>query len=531
LILLLTLAVCAVMATASYFFLQQRVRELEAATKKEVKAHAITLQVALEEYYANGRQEEIQRLINRIAKTSTDIEIGVIVFDRNGAVKLVSESIEHDNLTDSKEARAVIAGSEDIFIERLLHNEKVLSLIHPIILNGERIGAMELTLPVSFIEQNYRDAQRDTLMMLGLLCAVIFLVVGLVTRYSITRPIQALLSGADELGRGNLSHRVQMPDGAGELTVLARAFNQMADSLAEQRQQVEREAEERLALERQLRHHERLAVVGQVAAGIAHELGAPIQVIDGRAKQLQDGNASPEKLQRNLSIIRAQAERITRMVRNLLNLARPHYPHLRPVDLRKVVNTTLEALETQFVQAGIHVEHESGAQVLAHADGDLLQQVLLNICVNALHAMPQGGRLRVTYEDGLNSLAAQTPAPGVDGAVCLSRNLPLPTRQTCEYAVVRLYDTGQGIPPQHLEKVFNLFFTTKEVGKGTGLGLPVSCRIIEEHGGWIEAANWRNGIARGAVFSIYLLKPPDKLQGTNAQFKIQEPILLQEAVK
>jgi Tfp pilus assembly protein PilE len=102
LILLLTLAVCAVMATASYFFLQQRVRELEAATKKEVKAHAITLQVALEEYYANGRQEEIQRLINRIAKTSTDIEIGVIVFDRNGAVKLVSESIEHDNLTDSK---------------------------------------------------------------------------------------------------------------------------------------------------------------------------------------------------------------------------------------------------------------------------------------------------------------------------------------------------------------------------------------------------------------------------------------------
>lgn len=536
LILMLTLAVCAVMATASYFSLRQRANALEMAAQTEVKAHAITLQVALEEYYASGRQHEIQKLINRIAKNSTETEIGVILFDRHGTVQLVSESLQNDNLKDSEQARKVIAGSDDIPIRRRLRNREVLSFINPINVNGERIGAMELTLPVTFVEQNIKAAQRDTLQTLALLCLAIFLVVGLVTRYSIMRPIQTLLSGAAELGRGNLSHRVQLPSTGGEFARLAQAFNQMADSLDEQRRRAEREAEERLELERQLRHHERLAVVGQLAAGIAHELGAPLQVIDGRAKQLQDGGARPGKQERNLTIIRAQAERITRMVRNLLNLARPHHPLLRPLDLGKAVSTTLESLETQFAQSHVQVEHLNDAQVLVYADGELLQQVLLNICVNALHAMPDGGVLRVDYEDRLMRATAFAPAPGVDGPVCLSRNLPLSTRQPGEFAAVRFYDSGAGIPPQHLEKVFNLFFTTKEVGKGTGLGLPVSSRILEEHEGWIEAANWRSGESEGAVFSIYLPKPSEKQLlarqlEAGAPPETEEAVLLQEAVK
>jgi signal transduction histidine kinase len=535
LIVMLTLAVCAVMATASYFSLRQREKALELAAQAEVKAHAITLRVALEEYYASGRQQDIQKLINRIAKNSTETEIGVILFDRNGSVQLVSESLQHDDLKDSEQARKVIAGSDDIPIRRRLRNREVLSFIHPIIVNNERIGAMELTLPVAFVEQSIKAAQADTLQTLALLCLAIFLVVGLVTRYSITRPIQTLLGGAVELGRGNLSHRVQVRPVGGEFARLAQAFNQMADSLDEQRRRAEREAEERLELERQLRHHERLAVVGQLAAGIAHELGAPLQVIDGRAKQLQDASDSSGKRQRNLVIIRAQAERITRIVRNLLNLARPHHPLLRPLDLGKAVSTTLESLETQFAQSHVRVEHFTDAKVLAYADGELLQQVLLNICVNALHAMPEGGVLRVIYEDQLTYATALTLAPDIDGPVCLSRHLPPAARHEGEFAVVRFYDSGAGIPPQHLEKVFNLFFTTKEVGKGTGLGLPVSSRILEEHGGWIEAANWRTGNAQGAVFSIYLPKPPEKLPldqqvDVNAEMPA-ETLVLQEAAQ
>lgn len=520
LIVLLTLAVCGVMASVSFYSLRQQADALEKAAHAEVRAHALTLQLALEEQFAAGRLDEVQQLINRIGEIGEKSGVfGVILFDRNASVQMVSQSLKDEHLTDSEAARQVIAGSPDIAIPRRLHGQNALSYVHPIIVKGERIGAMELTLTVDFVEKQIAQATRDTFRTLALLCVVILLVVSVVTRYSIMGPINELLSGADELARGNLSHRVQMQHSGGEFAKLAQSFNHMADSLNEQRQQAALDAEERVELERQLRHHERLAVVGQLAAGIAHELGAPLQVIDGRAKQLQDG-ASPEKQQRNLQIIRAQAERITRMVRNLLNLARPHRPLLRPLDLSKVVHTTLESLEPQIQQANVRLEHHNGSRIEAFADGELLQQVFLNICVNSLHAMPQGGVLQVTYEDHLDCQTALRPAVPLVGPTCLSRK-PKPTpRDIGHYAVVRIFDTGSGISAEHIDKVFNLFFTTKEVGKGTGLGLPVSSRIIEEQDGWIEAGNWDNGTTSGAVFSVYLPKPsaPTKaaLNSTNS---------------
>ncbi|MBI1764984.1 MAG: HAMP domain-containing protein [Acidobacteria bacterium] len=501
LILMLTLTVSAVMVAATYYSLRLRAQALERAALDEVRAHAITLQLALEENYAAGRQDTAQRLINRLGE-NTGVT-GVILFDRNGAVQLLSASLKQANLTDSDEARRVIAGHDDIPIRRRLNNVEVLSYIHPLIVQGERVGAMELTLPVAFVEAEIRQAGGDSLLILGLLCLVILSVVGVATRYNLTRPINLLLAGAEELGRGNLSHRVTIPHRGGEFAMLARAFNQMADSLAEQRRRAEREAYEKLELERRLRHHERLAAVGQLAAGVAHELGAPLQVIDGRAKQLQEQTeVSREKQQRNLGIIRTQADRITRMVRNLLNLARPYHPRPCAVDLRKVTTHTLETLETQTAQAGVQVEHQAKSAVMVSADAELLQQVFLNICLNALQAMPTGGLLRVTYD------TEATPREG--------RN----------FMAVRVYDTGVGIATAHLETIFNPFFTTKEVGHNTGLGLAVSSRIVEEHGGWIEAANWQDGKAQGAVFAVYLPQPIEQAQGGDAP----RPALLQEAL-
>ena len=470
------------MAAATYYSLRLRAAALERAALDEVRAHAITLQLALEENYAAGRQDTAQRLINRLGENSG--VTGVILFDRNGAVQMLSESLKQANIVDSEEARKVIAGQDDIAIPRRINDVEVLSYIHPIIVRGERQGAMELTLPVTFVKAQIKQAAADTMIILALLCGVIFVVVGVATRYNLTRPISALLEGAEELGRGNLSHRVAIPRSGGEFAVLARAFNQMADSLAEQRLHAEQEAAEKLELERQLRHHERLAAVGQLAAGVAHELGAPLQVIDGRAKQLQEqGGSSREKLQRNLIIIRTQAGRITRMVRNLLNLARPYHPRPRPLDLRTVLTHTLETLETQIAQVGVRVDHQCARETWAFADTELMQQVFLNICLNALQAMPQGGVLRVTYE------------------------LEVPPREDREFAAVCFYDTGAGIPAEHLETIFNPFFTTKEVGHSTGLGLAVSSRIVEEHGGRIEAANWQDDTGSGAVFTVYLPTP------------------------
>ncbi|HEY6399904.1 MAG TPA: ATP-binding protein, partial [Blastocatellia bacterium] len=187
-------------------------------------------------------------------------------------------------------------------------------------------------------------------------------------------------------------------------------------------------------------------------------------------------DAPTETRQRNLIIIRNQAERIARIVRQLLNLSRPHKIRLRRIELTPLVEETAELIETQAETARVSIDIQCDDAII-EADSELVQQVLLNVFRNAIQAMPHGGRLRVECLK--------------DAAVKDGRS----------FTALRVSDTGIGIEPQHFPKLFDPFFTTKEVGQGTGLGLPISIRIVEEHDGWIEAANGADG---GAVFTIYL---------------------------
>jgi signal transduction histidine kinase len=394
----------------------------------------------------------------------------------SGSVELASHPDIPEEIRYLKEARQVIATGNEIEIKRRIGSEDVFSIIMPLKVNAQPVGALEIAQSISFVQTEIARMRGEIVLIALLLGATIFLVVSVVTNYSLTRPIQGLLGGAAAMGRGELSHRVVVPRGGGELALLASNFNRMADSLAKQRRQAEREAEERLALERKLRHSERLAAVGHLAAGVAHEMGAPLQVIDGRAKQLMNHPETPaEPHQRNLTIIRNQSERIAKIVRNLLNLSRTYDLRRRPVNLPKLLNDTIELIQPNADRDGIKVEKQYNGLRQITADPSLLQQVFLNIFTNAIQAMPQGGRIQVEGSET--------------------------KRDEHAFATIRIADTGVGIPPEHLPNIFDPFFTTKEVGHGTGLGLAVSTRIVEEHGGWIEASNNDNG---GATFTVFL---------------------------
>lgn len=474
LILHLTVVVSVVLIVASLLLLRQREQSLRIAAEDEVRAHAVTLRIALEENYAANHVLDAQRLINRLRENASIYS--VLLFNLAGNVELASHPDIPEEIRYLKEARQVIATGEKIEIERQLGSEEVFSIIMPLMVNNQPVGALEIAQPISFVHAEIARMRGEIVMMAILLCATIFLVVLAVTNYSLTRPIQELLGGAAAMGRGELSHRVVVPRGGGELAELAQNFNRMADSLSKQRRQAERETEERLALERKLRHSERLAAVGHLAAGVAHEMGAPLQVIDGRAKQLINHNATPaEPHQRNLTIIRNQSERITNIVRNLLNLSRTYDLRRRPVNLPRLLTETIELVQPNADRDGILIEKSYSGLCQIEADPNLLQQVFLNILSNAIQAMPRGGNLRVE---------------------CLET-----TREEHAFACISVADTGTGIPLEHLENIFDPFFTTKEVGHGTGLGLAVSSRIVEEHGGWIEAANNAEG---GATFTVFL---------------------------
>lgn len=485
LIVVLTLMVGVVMAAAGFFFVRQREANLETAMRREVRAHAFTLQIALEDHYQAGRTAEAQSLIDRLSD-NTNV-YGVVLFDEAGHVVMVSDPLVPDEIRYPPEARQVVATGETIEVARTINGQPVFSIIMPIRVGAARRGAFEIAERLSFVRAEIARARREIIFTTLLLWGMIFLAVLVVTRRNLSRPIRELLGGAAAIGRGDLDYRVTIPRRGGEFARLAQDFNRMADSLAAQRRAAAREAEERVALERELRHRERLAEVGRLAAGVAHEIGAPLNVIDARAEQaFQSPDVPFQTRQRNLTIIRAQVERITRIVRQLLNLARPDNPRREVIDLALLVTGTLELIETAAARAGVEIETIAGEQVWVEADPDLLRQALLNISLNSLQAMPSGGRLRVEcVRDG----------EARDGRV---------------FAAVRVSDTGGGIAPEHMAHIFEAFFTTKEVGQGTGLGLAVSRRVVEEHGGWIEAANQSEG---GAVFTIYLPRVEETLHG------------------
>ncbi len=480
LIVVLTISVSIVMVIASLLALRQREETLTLTARNELRAHALTLRIALEEDFLRGGTLDAQRLIDRL-RENTQI-YSIILFDPEGRISRVSNLVTPDEIRYLEEARRAIATGETISIDRNMNGEDYFAVVMPLTGEGKKFGALEVIQPISFVRALIATERRDISLTAMLLCITILLVVFLVTRYGLSLPIQELLGGALAMGQGDLGYRVIVPGGGSELTRLAQEFNRMADSLQEQRDLARQQAEERLSLERKLRHTERLAVVGRLAAGVAHEMGAPLQVIDGRAKQLQQHpEATAETRERNLGLIRNQAERIANIVRQLLTLSRPYNLRREPVKLTQTVASALEAIETDADRAGVQIELIPDHEAEVEADPRLMHQVFLNICRNAIQAMPDGGRLLV--DCGAETIQKD----GVD------------------FATVRFADTGEGIAAEHLANIFDPFFTTKEVGAGTGLGLAVSSRIVEEHGGWIEAANHANGNgATGAIFTVFL---------------------------
>jgi signal transduction histidine kinase len=428
-----------------------------------------------------GRIGDAQRLIDHLSENPR--VFSVILFNEEGRVAMFSNPLEAEKIVESKDARRVIATGEPTEITQSRNGNEVYSVLMPVRISAQRRGAFEISQPTEFIKAKYAAARRDIALITLALFAAIIVVVLLVMRYNLLRPIKELLIGAKAIGQGDLTYRVVAPGSDNEIAQLASEFNRMAESLAEQRLAIERQAEERLALERELRHSDRLASVGRLAAGVAHEMGAPLNVIKGRVEMLREHPDAPaEKRARNLDIIGAQADVIADIIRQLLTLARPFNLRREAIEPAHLISTVVELIETDAAKSGVRIEVNGNNHYrsdVVEGDQALLRQSLMNICINALHAMAEGGRLMIEV------------APEER------------RRNGAMFVGLRVSDTGSGIAPENIAHIFDPFLTTKEVGQGVGLGLSVAGRIVEEHDGWIEAANQAQG---GAAFTIWLPK-------------------------
>ncbi|NOY52209.1 MAG: PAS domain S-box protein [Deltaproteobacteria bacterium] len=253
------------------------------------------------------------------------------------------------------------------------------------------------------------------------------------------------------------------------LTAIRDQRRQMIGSSA-----VIRDITEQKQIQEQIQRSEKLSSIGQLAAGIAHEIGTPLNIISGNAEYLMMDMDPDNPLTEELSIILQQTDRITQLIQQLMDFARDNRPRFEPTDINALVLQTLNLTRHQMEKNAIILLEDLDEEVPPTvADAHQLQQVLLNIIINALHAMPEGGTLQIrTARD-----------------------------EERQQVIIRIRDNGCGIHPQDLKNIFNPFFTTKEVGQGTGLGLAVCHRIMENHQGRIEV---ESRLGEGSCFSLLL---------------------------
>ena len=236
-------------------------------------------------------------------------------------------------------------------------------------------------------------------------------------------------------------------------------------STAEKLSQVYRELQDTFE---QVKRADRLSAIGQLAAGLAHEIRNPLASIDGAAELLDVADDQPELRKETVGIIRKECSRLNRLLTSLLDFARPRRPEWREVDLSKVLDSVID-LVSHSARKSTNFHKEAVPGVLGiRGDEEQLTQVILNLALNAAQAMPDGG------------------------------NVWLTTRQEDDGIVIQVRDQGAGIPEQNLDKIFDPFFTTKDTG--TGLGLSVVHQIVTQHGGTVTVT--RNP-DKGTTFSLF----------------------------
>lgn len=345
------------------------------------------------------------------------------------------------------------------------------------------LGVVDIGVSLRDIDQRIEEAGTGTLVFALGATALACALLGLMVFSFVTRPLRSLLAGMRRVSAGELDQELPVRSGD-EIGKLAMGFNQMTVDLHNARtqlsdwaktleQQVEEKTRDLRVAQDQVVRAEKLSSLGILAAGVAHELNSPLTGILTFSTLLLQDSPKGTRQHDDLQLIVNETNRCATIIRQLLEFSRESSPQKKPHEIAQVIQRTLALVKHQarFQNVKLTVDVAPGLPPVL-CDPNQLEQVFLNMLINAADAMPNGGEV------------ALRAAPGAPGRV-----------------VVSFTDTGVGIPPENLTKIFDPFFTSKPVGKGTGLGLSVSYGIVRRHGGKIEV---KSEVGKGTTFSIDL---------------------------
>ena len=483
----------------AYLFLTVQTRQLDDMTLKSASRISETIKKSIRFDMLENRKENAYRIMETIG-AQEGIE-KVRIYGSEGGILFSTDRHEKGSLVDKKAEACTACHSEAKPLDRLgttarsrvFTSEKgfrVLGMINPMYNEAECsstkchvhpesqkvLGVIDVTMSLADVDAGIASVERHTVYLTILSILLTSSIVVLALMLFVGRPVKELVLGTKKVAGGDLEYRIPV-DSDDEMGYLARSFNDMTSKLGKANQEItewvrtlEHRVEDRTRelreTQSQLVHAERLATLGKIAATVAHEINNPLSGVFTYVKlmerRIEEGKASPAdigKYREYLATISREVQRTSSIVMNLLDFTRPKDPSRKPVSLNRLIEESIGIVQGKLGSYGVRLENRMETLPEILADPSQIQQVFINIIVNACEAMNQGGVLTV-----------RTGRDEKDRTVS-----------------VTFSDTGPGISPEDLAKVFDPFFTTKD--KGTGLGLSVAHGIVARHNGRIEVTS------------------------------------------
>jgi two-component system NtrC family sensor kinase len=512
--LLLLGAMVLIFASLGYLNVRLHRRHLEQYTLMSAERISDVIKHGTTDYMLRNDREGLYRSIQTMAAEPGMEKIRI--FDQEGRITYTTDSAEQNSVVD-KTAEACYAchaqsqplakvNRPDRFrIYRNGAGTRVLGIITPIenqpaCSNAachahpeeqKILGVLDTNLSLAKADVQLAEGSRRMIWYTGCALLLIAVLSWFFVWEVVGRPVKALQKGTEHLAAGDLGYQIEVHS-KDEMGELASSFNGMSRELEAEHKEntawthtlelrVEQKTRELKRAHEHALHTEKMASIGKMAAVLAHEINNPLSGILTYAKLLrkwveQDaaGSGRKQEICESLDLIASESRRCGDLVKNLLAFSRTTPMNLQATNLNQVIERSLRLVQHQLDLAAIHVEPQLDPDLpLVQCDGAQIEQVLLALIMNALDAMPQGGNLWLT-----------TRCSSEEGAV---------------HVVVR--DDGAGISPEILPRIFEPFLTTKETGRGVGLGLAISQNILERHHGSIEV---QSEVGRGTTFTVTL---------------------------
>jgi signal transduction histidine kinase len=451
---------------AAFLSNQWMAKDFEKRYKEEAMLITTHIIHDLESAMKSGAHGEISEVLN-VYRTDQVVE-EARVFDLKG-----HEVFAEQKGPDEPRVKEILKTEEIMQFDKEINGGPAASYLIPIRNKPEchrchgksevLMGGLLLSLSLKEMKQNIVQYKERFSFFFALMAVLISAGTIIVVNRLFLKPLNRIRKGAEVIGKGDFRYQVPVAS-HDEIGELAQTFNKMAIQLKESFESIQKS-------QKRIIQAEKLSSLGQLSARLAHELKNPLTSIKMILQAIMDGSPTPEMTKQDAEVILKEVKKLDAILTQFLSFAKPPRLELRPMNLGHVIEEVLSLMKTEFDRSGVEVLQEISGLPEIKGDYEKMTQVLINLLHNSIEAMPEGGKLKIVVREILENDQRRV--------------------------LLRVEDSGQGIPEEHRKKVFDPFFTTKE--GGTGLGLSVVYSIIKEHHGSIEL---QSEVGKGTVFAI-----------------------------